>query len=100
MIGSPFSGTAEYRVKGETCLSDVIVANLDADPNALNLTLLNGDCDGNNYVSTDDYLILNTAFDEHSGDPKFDVRADLNRDGYIGTDDYLLINKNFDLSGG
>lgn len=98
-VGSPFSGVVEYRIKGETCLSDVVVADLGVNPGAINLTLLNGDCDGDNYVGTDDYLILNKSFDKAVLDSGFDPRADLNRDGYVGTDDYLLLNKNFDLSG-
>ncbi len=58
-----------------------------------------GDCDGDNYVGSNDYLILNAAFDTSVADAGFDARADLNGDGYVGTDDYLILNENFDNSG-
>lgn len=63
------------------------------------VTLDNGDCDGNNLIGTDDYLLINTSFDLTSSDVGFDARADLNEDGYVGTDDYLILNENFDMSG-
>ncbi len=66
---------------------------------AFQATLINGDCSGDNYIGTDDYLILNGAYDLFKGDGGFDLRADLDGDGYIGTDDYLVLNKNFDLHG-
>jgi kexin len=65
----------------------------------INWTLTNGDCDGNNYIGTDDYLILNSAFDSGKFDEDWDPRADLTGDGYVGTDDYLVLNKNFDKTG-
>ena len=65
----------------------------------LNFSLKNGDCDGDNYIGTDDYLILNDSFDKVSEDITFDPRADLNLDNYVGTDDYLLLNANFDVTG-
>jgi|GEM_PF-6798139 len=65
----------------------------------LDFNLLNGDCDGDNYIGTDDYLILNGSFDKVSEDITFDPRADLNLDNYVGTDDYLLLNANFDVAG-
>lgn len=69
--------------------------------NATNIavSVVNGDCNSNNYIGTDDYLILNAAFDTIVGDAGFDPRADLNGDGYVGTDDYLILNESFDLSG-
>lgn len=62
-------------------------------------TLLNGDCNNDNVISTDDYLILNDAFDLSLGDAGFDPRADLNGDDYVGTDDYILLSDNFDREG-
>lgn len=63
------------------------------------VNLLGGDANNDNYVGTDDYLIMNAAFDTFTGDAKFDVRADFLCDGYIGTDDYLILNANFDTLG-
>ena len=65
----------------------------------LNVSLINGDCDGDNTIGTDDYLLLNGAFDTVPGDALFDARADLNGDESVGTDDYLILNAVFDTSG-
>ncbi|MBL8040156.1 MAG: hypothetical protein JNM04_02290 [Chthonomonas sp.] len=67
--------------------------------NVGNVVLLGGDCDGNNIVNTDDYLILNAAFDSGFGDAAYSQDADLNGDNYVGTDDYLMLNENFDTTG-
>lgn len=64
-----------------------------------NFTLLNGDCDGNNVITTDDYLILSDSFDLSLGDAGYDARADLNGDDVVTTDDYLALSNNFDLEG-
>lgn len=68
-------------------------------PANVSVSLLNGDCDGNNLIGTDDYLIINGAFDTSQGDGGFNAAADLTGDGYVGTDDYLVMNDNFDASG-
>jgi len=64
-----------------------------------NFSPLNGDCNGDNVVTTDDYLILSDSFDKALGDAGYDARADLNGDNSITTDDYLILSTNFDLSG-
>lgn len=61
--------------------------------------LLGGDANNDNYIGTDDYLILNGAFDTFLGDALYDSRADFKCDNYIGTDDYLVLNGNFDTLG-
>lgn len=65
----------------------------------VNFSLINGNCDGNDIVNTDDYLILSASFDLASGDEGYDARADLDGDGLITTDDYLILSNNFDTSG-
>ena len=61
----------------------------------LNTSLQNGDCDGNNLVNSDDYLLLVEHFDALLGDAEYDSRADLDGDGYVGTDDYLILSDSF-----
>lgn len=87
--------------KGSTWLKKVWgdVDVRSANATGLSFSLTNGDCDGNNSVGTDDYLILNGSFDTSMGDAGFDLRGDLNQDDYVGTDDYLILNKSFDLDG-
>lgn len=88
------------RVKGSLWreYSDVIYLNSSTYTD-VNFELRLGDCNGDNYVGTDDYLIFNSAFDCVPGDEGFDLRADLNGDGRVCTDDYMLLNENFDAVG-
>ncbi len=98
-LASPVgAGTWHLRVKCEHWLAASVPVTFST-ATLVNAILPNGDCDGNNYVGTDDYLILNRAFDTSVGGAGFDPRADLNGDGYVGTDDYLILNENFDMSG-
>jgi len=99
-IAPGVSGPAELRLRYRTGLWQRVA--FDATPEGIQdlyLLLPNGDCNGDNNIGTDDYLILNAAFDKALGQSSFDVRADLNGDDYVGTDDYLILNKNFDLTG-
>jgi|GEM_PF-3517525 len=63
------------------------------------MTFLNGDSNEDNYVGSDDYLVLNSAFDTEPTSLQWDPAADLNGDSYVGTDDYLLMNTAFDITG-
>lgn len=102
-VSAPFlipNGTSPLRLKTSHWLSDVAEPVMGANGRVqYAFSLKNGDCNGDNYVGTDDYLILNAAFDTSLGDPTYHPRADLNGDEYVGTDDYLILNTNFDLSG-
>ncbi len=61
-----------------------------------NFTLFNGDCNGDNVVNTDDYLMLNDNFDTEVTQG---FLGDLDEDRYVGTDDYLILNDAFDSIG-
>ena len=76
-----------------------VFVNPDTGLVPVNFLLINGDCDKDNYIGTDDYVILNKSFDKSKGDAGYDARADLNEDNYVGTDDYLILNRNFDTQG-
>ncbi len=95
-----FRGNLKVRVKPKGCLSKVVNGVASGGIVVLqNVPLVPGDCNGDNYVGTDDYLILNNAFDTSIGEPGFDPRADLDGDGYVGTDDYQIFNNEFDSTG-
>lgn len=97
---SPAStGPVILRFQLLTGLVKSVPVTLGGTIDGLPVLLINGDCNGDNYVGSDDYLILNTAFDTSTGDTNFDSRADLNGDNYVGTDDYLILNQNFDREG-
>ena len=98
---SPVAGTSQIRIKGRTWLTKR-TGNVNLVANAVtpvNMSLLNGDCDGNNAITTDDYLILSGSFDLASGDAGFDARGDLDGSGSVTTDDYLILSTNFDIEG-
>jgi len=70
-----------------------------ADVNIGTHTLLGADANNDNTIGTDDYLVLNSAFDTTIGDPTYTPAADFNGDNAVSTDDYLILNKNFDITG-
>ena len=100
-ITSDSVGTFSVAVKGRTWLAAARYPVTLAPTGAakVNFSLLNGDVDGNNYVGTDDYILLSGAVDSIAGELNYSWNADLDGDGYVGTDDYLILNKNFDQSG-
>jgi len=95
-------GTYAIFAKTPTSLRKKIANSVHLDGTDVILfdgTLILGDCNDDNEIGTDDYLILNAAFDTSQGNAGFDSRADLNGDGQVGTDDYLILNENFDQAG-
>lgn len=95
-----FRGNLRVRLKPKGRLSRVINASATgAVVNLAPLSFFPGDCNGDDYVGTDDYLVINNAYDTSFGDALFDPRADVDGDKYVGTDDYLLMNENFDKTG-
>jgi len=96
----PIPGAYDLFIKGSTFLAKKTQVNTTAgNVTNTNVGLTNGDCDGDNVITTDDYLILSNSFDKTSEDAGFDARADLDQDDVVSTDDYLILNNNFDQSG-
>ncbi len=95
------SGTFDVVFQGRTWLRKKVsrIVIQGAEVAGIDVSLTNGDCDGSNFVNTDDYLIINDAFDTARGADAFDVRADLDGSDYVNTDDYLLMSSAFDLAG-
>jgi|GEM_PF-5712918 len=103
-FSSSLRGKVNLSIKASKWLrrtKEVVVPFEDGsvDISAGTFSLSAGDADNDNYIGTDDYTILNAAFDTSIGDPGWDARADFNGDGTISTDDYLLLNNNFDRDG-
>ena len=95
-----FSDEGTLRIKADHWLAKKIAYPASATAiTGLEFNLINGDCNGDNSVTTDDYLIFNLAFDTVWGDAGFDERADLDNDGTVTTDDYLILSESFDLDG-
>jgi hypothetical protein len=96
----PMPGTYDLAIQGAHWLRKVVhIDTTTGNVTGVDVNLVNGDCDGNNFVNTDDYLILNGAFDSAAGDPTFVAGADLDDSGFVNTDDYLILSANFDEVG-
>lgn len=95
------AGTYDIALRAPNSLRTVIKNIRVADGGAaeFDFNLVLGDINQDNYIGTDDYLVLNASFDSTEADPEFDARADLTGDKYVGTDDYLILNSNFDTPG-
>ncbi len=74
----------------------------------VNLSLKNGDIDGDNSITVFDYSVLSDYFDKSSSDADWNTvggngfapnAADLDGDGSITVFDYSILSDNFDLSG-
>lgn len=93
-------GSYNLAVKGTHWLRDATVVNTGSgDVTGVSLAPINGDCDGNNYINTDDYLLLSDSFDLGLSDEGFNPMADLDENDYVNTDDYLILSNNFDTIG-
>lgn len=91
----------KLRIKGKKWLSRVtsLVNPVSTVYNMPTMEMPGGDCDNNNVVTTDDYLILSLSFDTSEGDAGYDDRADLDGNKSITTDDYLILSDRFDQEG-
>lgn len=93
-------GIFDIRIKCGTGLSKIIKGvDFAAGTEVLEVQLTNGDIDGDNYVGTDDYLLLSAAFDSKPNDADWLAAADLDGDDYVGTNDYLILSHAFDTYG-
>ena len=92
-------GSYDIGAKGKCWLRQRVVADVVSERSVVNFSLTNGDVNGDNYVGTDDYMLLSAAFDTIMGDPAYLPTADLNGDGVINTDDYLILSEHFDTYG-
>lgn len=64
-----------------------------------NVTLINGDVDGDNEVGSSDLSELSGAFLTAEGDANFSANADLDKDGEVGSSDLSILSQNFLISG-
>lgn len=66
---------------------------------SVNLSLVNGDVNGDNSVNISDFLALRAAFGTSPGSATWNPMADLNRDGSVGIPDFLILRRNFGATG-
>ncbi|MBS1704522.1 MAG: hypothetical protein JST40_01500 [Armatimonadetes bacterium] len=107
---APFSsGTYAIRFKGRHWLSNIKKSvNFGVGQDYLNVSLTNGDLDGDNQVTIFDYIVLNDYFDKSYLDADWNTvgpngfapkDADLDNDYAVSVFDYLIISNNFDEAG-
>jgi len=65
----------------------------------VNLSLINGDIDGDDSITIFDYIEISNGFDTVAGDPGYSYFADLDKDLSITIFDYIILSNNFDLGG-
>jgi hypothetical protein len=65
----------------------------------IDVSLLNGDVDGDNEVSIGDYSLVSMAFGSNPGSPNWNTMADLDGDGEVAIGDYAQLSTNFGLIG-
>ncbi|GMV90032.1 MAG: hypothetical protein AMXMBFR81_29620, partial [Chthonomonas sp.] len=65
----------------------------------LSFSLINGDVNGDNTVSIQDFLLVRQAFGSSAGGPAWNPNADLNGDGSVGIADFLILRRNFGRQG-
>lgn len=108
-IDSALTGVHSIRYKGKHWLSSV-VQNVDfgVGQNTVNVSLRNGDVDGDNVISIFDYIVISDYFDKSNLDADwYDVGsngwapadADLDNDGYVTIFDYIYMSDVFDQEG-
>lgn len=94
-------GNYDVTAKGTHWLRGKVasVAMTSAGASAVNFSLHNGDCDGDNEVAIGDYSLLSTSFGDCLGDPGYDPAADLNGDDCVDIGDFAILSANFGLTG-
>jgi hypothetical protein len=93
-------GTYEVRVKHSHTLQRLKTVTLTSGMTAINFgTLLEGDANNDNRISTADLLILATTYGKCQGISGYDPRADFNGDICITSRDFSLLAKNYGKTG-
>ncbi len=94
--GGPF----KLGLRGSHWLRKVVDVDTTNGPvSDVNVTLINGDVDGDNSVTIFDYIELSGSFDLAEGDTGYVANADLDGDKSVTIFDYIILSGNFDLSG-
>lgn len=99
-VNIPSSGVKTIIFKGDTWLGKAVSGvDLSIGQDDLDVTITNGDCDGNNVVDLGDFDIIAAAFGTTSGDIGFDPLADLNGDLTVDLGDFDILAAAFGLEG-
>jgi dockerin type I repeat protein len=62
-------------------------------------TMRAGDCNNDNLISSQDFIILKNSYGKQVGDPGYDDRANFNGDTVVNTQDFSAMRINFGQGG-
>ena len=94
------NGAVDVAIKADHWLRSVVSATVTASgASNVDVTLTNGDVDGDNSVTVFDYGILSDAFDSAPGAGNWNAMADVDGDEAVTVFDYGILSDNFDKSG-
>lgn len=97
---APVPTTFDLAVKHLNWLRTVrAVTTGSQDTSGTDLTLQNGDVNGDNVVNVLDFLALRAAFGASPGTGNWNAMADLDKNNNVGVADFLILRRNFGLSG-
>jgi hypothetical protein len=96
-VGTLPSGLYNWRTKDPKYLANSGQVNLTGAPvTNVEMGLLRaGDCDDNNVVNANDFVMFSKA----QGDPGYDDRADFTGEHAVNVNDFTLLRTNFNTSG-
>ena len=80
-------------ITGTLTLSGAAITNVEVG------TIRAGDCNNDNLVNANDFIILKNTFGKGTGQPGYDNRADFTGDGVISSADFTLLKANFGFGG-
>jgi hypothetical protein len=85
-------GTYDIGIKASHWLQKVVRGVVvNGNVSGVNVSLINGDCNGDNFVEDQDYSLLGAAWYSSVGDSNYNINADLNGDGYVEDQDYSIM---------
>lgn len=95
-----WSGAIDVSIKRQPWLRRKISVNTTSgNVTGANLSVVNGDVNGDNSVGIPDFLQLRAAFGSSPGSPNWNPYADLNGNGTVNVADFLILRKNYGMSG-
>lgn len=95
------AGSHDVYVEGATHLRKKVtgVVFTSSGANIGSISLINGDCDGDNEVGPGDFGVISGAYGSVVGDGNFVAGADLDRDGEVGPSDFGILSSSYGLMG-
>ena len=100
-VPTPAPGTYDFAFKASHWLQKVIhnVVVTNSGATGLAPSLVNGDVNGDNFVTIGDFAQLRAAYNTAVGDPGYNPNADLNGDGFVTLGDFAILRSRYGSQG-